>query len=110
MQKQLELFLRNAKIVSQKNCLVEKNPRRFMRAGVWCTQYTIHLYNEIAGLSLRGKICNYADGRVETSLVYSCYGDLWISKEEDQRRSNIMGHLKKYGAMYEIEPPIKWFN
>jgi hypothetical protein len=110
MQKQLELFLRNANVVNQKNCLVEKNPRKFMRAGMWVTEYTVHIYNTISGLSLRGKIYNYADGRVETCLYYSCYGDLRISEQEYQRRSNIMGHIKTYGAIYEIEPPIKWFN
>ena len=110
MQKELELFLGNKNVVNQTNCLVEKNPRKFMRGGIWVTEYTVHIYNTIAGLSLRGKIYNYADGRVETSLVYSCYGDLRISQEEYQRRSNIMGHLKNYGGMYEVEPPIKWFN
>lgn len=110
MQKELELFLRNARIVNQSNSLVEKNPRKFMRMGEWVTQYTVHINTNIVGLSLRGKIYNYEGGRVETFLVYSCYGDLWISEQEDQRRSKIMGHLKTYGAMYEIEPPIRWFN
>lgn len=110
MQKQLELFLRNKNIINQTNSLVEKNPRKFMRAGQWVTEYTVHIYNTIAGLSLRGKIYNYENGTVETQLVYSCYGDLRISEQEYQRRSNIMGHLKTYGAIYEVEPPIRWFN
>jgi hypothetical protein len=110
MQKSLELFLRNKNVVNQTNCLIEKNPRKFMRGGIWVTEYTVHLYNTIAGLSLRGKIYHYADGRVETCLYYSCYGDYRLTFDEVKRRSDIMGHIKKYGAIYEDEPPIKWFN
>lgn len=110
MQKELELLLRNKNIVNQNNALLEKNPRRFMRQGIWVTEYTVHIYNTIAGLSLRGKITHYENGTVEKNLVFSTYGDLRISDEEISRREKVINHIKKYGAMYQEEPPIKWFN
>jgi len=110
MEKSLELFLRNKNVVSQNYALVENNPRRFMTQGIWCTEYTIYLNIQIFGLDLRGKIKNYENGIVETRLVFSTYGDYYISEESYKRREKIIEHIKKYGATYHEEPPIKWFN
>jgi len=110
MEKSLELYLRNARIINQKNCILQNNPRRFMRGGVWCTEYTVHINTLISGLLLRGKILNFEDGRVETNLVFSTYGDYHLTSEEIQRREKNIAHIKKYGATYFEEPPIRWFN
>lgn len=110
MRHELELFLRNAKVINQNFSILEKNPYRFMRNGVWVTQYIIHVNNYVSGLSLRGIIENYENGVVETKLVFSTYGDLRISDEEISRREKIIAHIKKYGATYQEEPPIRWFN
>jgi hypothetical protein len=110
MQKQIELFLRNANVVSQNHVIVEKYPYRFMRTGVWVTQYILHINTFVAGLSLRGLIENYENGEVQTKLVYSTYGDYHLSSEEIQRREKIINHISKYGAMYKEETPIRWFN
>jgi|LakMenE01Jun11ns_1017448.scaffolds.fasta_scaffold9800335_2 hypothetical protein len=110
MEKSLELFLRNKNIVDQNYALIEKNPRRFMTQGVWCTEYTIHLNIKISGLNVRGKIRNYENGEVETKLVFSTYGDNHISEYDYNRREKIIEHISKNGATYFEEPPIKWFN
>jgi hypothetical protein len=109
MKRELELYLRNERVINQ-NCFTERNPRRFMRDGVWVTQYTVHINTLIAGLCLRGKITNYEGGEVETNLVFSTYGDYHLSLEEIQRREKHIQHIKKYGAVYYEEPPIRWFN
>lgn len=109
MKKELEMYLRNARIINQ-HCITEINPRRFMRGGIWCTEYTVHINSLISGLSLRGKIANYENGIVEKSLVYSTYGDYHLSSEEIQRREKNINHITKYGATYQEEPPIRWFN
>jgi hypothetical protein len=110
MQKELELFLRNKNLFTQNYGIVENNPRRFMTGGLWVTEYTIHLNIQIFGLDLRGKIRNLEDGTVETKLVFSTYGDYYISEESHKRRGKIIDQIKKYGAIYQEEPPIKWFN
>jgi hypothetical protein len=110
MKKELELFLRNKNLVNQNYTITEKHPYRFMRNGVWVTQYIIHISTYISGLSLRGLIENYENGTTETKLVFSTYGDYHISPEEIQRREKIIAHIKKYGATYKEETPIKWFN
>ena len=111
MEKSLELFLRNKNLVSQNYAIVEDNPRRFMTKDIlWCTEYTIHINISVCGLNLRGKIRNYQDGTVETILVFSTYGDFNISEYDFERREKIINHIKKHGAIYFEEPPIKWFN
>ena len=110
MKKELELFLRNAKVISQNYGIIENNPLRYMRQGVWCTEYTIYLATYISGLSIRGIVKNYEDGNVETKLVFSTYGDFHLSSEEIQRREKIINHISKYGATYKEETPIRWFN
>ena len=110
MKRELELFLRNAKLISQNNVTVEKYPYRFMRQGLWVNQHIIHLNVFIAGLSLRGLIESYDDGTVETKLVFSTYGDYHLSSEEIQRREKIINHISKNGAIYKEETPIRWFN
>lgn len=110
MKRELELFLRNARIVNQTNVIIEKHPYRFMRAGVWVTQYVVHIGTTIPGLNLRGLISNYADGVVETSLIFSCYGDYHLSAEEIKRREKIINHITSQGASYQEEPQIQWFN
>lgn len=110
MEKSLELFLRNKNLVSQNYATCEKYPYRFMRNGIWVTQYIVHLNIYVSGLSLRGLIENYEDGKVETKLVFSTYGDYHLSAEEIKRRDKIAGHITKYGATYKEETPIRWFN
>ena len=110
MEKSLELFLRNKNVVNQNYALIEKNPYRFMRNGIWVSKYVVHLCTNISGLDLRGYIENYENGTVETKLVFSTYGDYHLSAEEIKRRDKIVGHITKYGAMYQEEPSIKWFN
>ena len=110
MQKELELFLRNKNVISQNNVTVEKYPYRFMRYGVWITQYIVHINIFIAGLSLRGLIEAYEDGTVETKLVFSTYGDYHLSEESYKRREKIISHITKHGAEYKEEPKINWFN
>jgi hypothetical protein len=109
MKRELELYLRNERVINQ-NCFTERNPRRFMRDGVWVTQYTVHINTYISGLSLRVLIEAYEDGVVETKLVYSTYGDYHISYEDYKRREKHIAHISKYGATYKEEPPIRWFN
>ena len=110
MQKELELFLRNAKIVNQTNCITERNPYRFMRGGVWVTKWVIRLNTKIYGLSLTGFIENYENGIVETKLMFSTYGNWHISQKAFERREKIIKFLVKHGATYLYETPIKWFN
>lgn len=109
MKRELELYLRNERVINQ-NPILENNPRRFMRQGQWCTEYTLHINTLISGLCLRGKITNYEGGEVETKLVFSTYGDYHLSSEEIQRREKNINHITKYGATYEEEPRIRWFN
>lgn len=110
MQKELELFLRNKNVISQNHAIVEKNPYRFMRNGVWITQYIVHINIFVEGLSLRGLIEAYEDGTVETKLVFSTYGDYNLSPEEIERREKIVSYISKYGATYKEETPIRWFE
>lgn len=110
MQNALELFLRNKNVVSQNHTTIEKYPYRFMRNGIWVTQYVVHLNTYISGLSLRGIIENYENGEVETKLVFSTYGDYHISTEEIKRREKIISHITKHGAVYKEETPIRWFE
>lgn len=110
MEKSLELFLRNKNVVNQTNVTVEKNPYRFMRQGLWVTQYIAHINTYISGLSLRGLIEEYENGTVETKLIFSTYGDYHLSPEDYKRREKIINHISKYGAVYKEETPIRWFN
>jgi hypothetical protein len=110
MKKELELFLRNKNVVSQNHVTVEKNPYRFMRQGLWVTQYITHINIFISGLSLRGLIEAYEDGTVETKLVFSTYGDYHLSEESYKRREKIISHITKHGAVYKEETPIRWFE
>ena len=110
MKKELELFLRNDKIVSQANCVVERNPFRFMRNGLWCTEYTIHLNTYVTGLSLKGKITHYENEIVETELVFSTYGEYHLSHQDLKRREKIISYITKHGATFLVEPPVRWFN
>jgi hypothetical protein len=110
MKKELELFLRNANVVSQNYVTLEKNPYRFMRNGVWISKYIVHLNVFISGLAVRGEIENDEYGNVEIKLIYSFYGDYNISREGYDRREKFVRHLKKYGAEYKEEPKINWFN
>ena len=110
MKKELELFLRNANVVSQNYGICENHPYRFMRNGTWVTQHIVHLAVYVSGLSLRGLIENYENGAVETRLVFSTYGDFHLSSEEIQRREKFVNHISKYGATYKEETPIRWFE
>lgn len=110
MQKELELFVKNKNVVNQQSAILQKNPYRYMSKGLWVTEYRVHLLTKISGLSLLGIIKNYENGTVEISLTFSTYGDLRISDESYNRREKIINHIKKYGATYFEEPPIKWFN
>ena len=110
MTKELELFLRNERIVNQESAILERNPYKYMSKGLWVTEYRVHLLTKISGLSLLGIIKNYENGTVEISLTFSTYGDLRISNESYKRRESIIQYIVKYGATYFEEPPIKWFN
>ena len=103
MRHELELFLRNENVVNQNYAICEKYPYRFMRNGIWVNQHIVHLAVYVSGLSIRGLIENYENGEVETSLVFSTYGDFHLTLEEIKRREKIMYHLSKFGATYSYQ-------
>jgi acylphosphatase len=110
MKNELELYLKNANVISQTFSIIENNPLRYMKNGLWCTEYTIYLATYISGLSLRGIVKNYEDGRVEIFLTFSTYGDFHLTPEELKRREKHITHITKFGAIYKAEPQINWFN
>lgn len=110
MRHELELYLRNSKVVAQTYAVCEKYPYRFWRNGMWFSQYVVHLCTAISGLSLRGLIEVCEDGNVETKLVFSYYGDFYLTPEEFKLRDKHVNHLLKYGATYKEEPKINWFE